>query len=256
MALIYILIDPSSKEVRYVGKTEKSKIGRRLQNHSHDKIVSHKSNWIQKLKRGGKLPKIEVVEEIESGDWGEAERWWISYLRSLGCRLTNADDGGSGGYPRSDATRKKLSDALKGRPVPEWKRKSISRALTGRVLPQAEKDKISASLTGRKMKPEWIKAWVDSRRAGKGWATLKGKKRAPFSAEWRAAIGRSHWGKKHSVETKKKMSAAHIGRKKGPFSEKHRAALSASHKRRHSVNKILEFVVDFRKRIANSLIHG
>jgi hypothetical protein len=31
-------------------------------------------------------------------DWRVSERWWIAWMRELGCDLTNTTDGGEGGY--------------------------------------------------------------------------------------------------------------------------------------------------------------
>jgi len=275
MRTIYALIDPITNEVRYVGQTAEA-LPDRLQGHLHDGVRTHKGHWVRKLKKAGLAPRIEALEVAEDGD--EAERWWIAYLRFIGCRLTNHYAGGNGLKEHTERTKKKIVRLLKGRNVPEERRKAISATLTGRKRPQHEKDKIRATLTGRKMKPEWVRAYVASRRAGKGWQQMKGVKRPPFSDTWRANMSAAQKGKKLSAETRAKigaagrgntrrlghkasdetrakMSAAHKGKPKGPFSETHKMSLRFA-RRRFLVYKILQICVDSAHHAAKLLSHG
>ncbi len=80
------------------------------------------------------------------------------------------------GSPRSEATKKQISEALKGKPLPEQTRRRMSEAAKGK--PKSE---------------EW------KRRVSN---TLKGKKRPAFSAEWKQNLSDAHkWvaaGSNHS----------------------------------------------------------
>jgi len=112
---IYSLTDPRTKEIRYVGKAidmDKRFYGHMLVHRSN----THKSAWIKSLKRAGLKPEMDILETIHDSDdtdWQESERWWISYLRMIGCALTNQVDGGHGGRRASAETRAKQSAGIK-----------------------------------------------------------------------------------------------------------------------------------------------
>lgn len=96
---IYGLIDPRNNQLRYVGKTVKP-VDERFRNHlsfARRSARQRVSRWIRGLLLCDKIPEYFVIEVIPAGgDWQEAERHWISYFRSIGCRLTNLTDGGEG----------------------------------------------------------------------------------------------------------------------------------------------------------------
>lgn len=50
--------------------------------------------WIRSLLAVGVEPEIFLIEQTDN--WREAERFWIAYLRWLGCDLTNISAGGEG----------------------------------------------------------------------------------------------------------------------------------------------------------------
>ncbi len=112
---IYSLSDPRSDEVRYVGKAvdpEKRLYGHTLVFRSN----THKTAWIKSLRKLGLKPKMEILEALDDcsdAEWQESERFWIRYLRFLGCRLTNAVDGGYGGRKASEHTRQKMSASMR-----------------------------------------------------------------------------------------------------------------------------------------------
>ena len=90
---IYGLLDPDTREVRYIGKT-----GRELKNRHREHITdlkdnSHKVKWIKKLKTSNKLPIIELIEECNELNWSEREKYWITQFTNL----TNSTDGGEDG---------------------------------------------------------------------------------------------------------------------------------------------------------------
>ena len=93
---IYLLIDPISNQIRYVGKT--NNIKQRFKNHLNscrDKNT-HKRNWLNKLKKQGYKPEIEIIDIVIKDDWKFWEIFWISYYKSIGCNLVNYTIGGDG----------------------------------------------------------------------------------------------------------------------------------------------------------------
>lgn len=88
---IYALIDPRTREMKYVGKSFSLKT--RFNQHRLSKGKSAKSVWISELKSQGLEPQICILEQGE-GDSNVAEIKWIQKLRAEGHVLTNATKGG------------------------------------------------------------------------------------------------------------------------------------------------------------------
>jgi hypothetical protein len=129
---IYILIDPITNEIRYVGKANNVK--ERFKNHKNRcrDTNTYKRHWINKLRLKGLYPELEVIDIVPISEWHYWEKFWISYFKSIGCRLTNTTSGGDGsvcgnktsfkpghtpwnkGYSPSEETKLKISNALKG----------------------------------------------------------------------------------------------------------------------------------------------
>ena len=94
---VYVLIDPEVNEVGYVGKTTnlKKRLNRHL-NESKGSTSSHKKAWIKSLLKKGVEPKIEIIDEVLSGEWKFWEKYWIEQMKAWGFRLTNETAGGDG----------------------------------------------------------------------------------------------------------------------------------------------------------------
>ena len=93
---IYTLTDPISGQVRYVGKTKN--LAQRRHNHLNscrDKNT-HKRNWINKLRKKGCLPIMEVIDEVTESEWKYWEKYWIQQLAAWGFDLVNHTEGGDG----------------------------------------------------------------------------------------------------------------------------------------------------------------
>lgn len=200
---IYTLSDPITEEIRYVGKCLNVK--KRLNEHIHNFDKTHRSRWIQSVIKTGNKPIISVIEEIRESndlDWQESERFWINYLRFLGCDLCNLDSGGNGGKKASDVTRAKISAALKGRKMPDGFGAKISAARTGiKTGPFSEKARLNMRMAhlGKPQSPEHTAASVAGR---------IGKKRGPHSEVTKAKIRASAVGRKFSIEHRHKISLA------------------------------------------------
>lgn len=109
----YVLIDPITKEVRYVGKTVQS-LKVRLQRHMDDG-KHYVKNWIQTLRKHGVKPIIKSIGECrEDEDWQTIEKILISEFRYFGYRLCNICEGGIGasGIKRSPEFIKGIVERL------------------------------------------------------------------------------------------------------------------------------------------------
>ena len=132
---IYILIDPITQHVRYVGKTNKPRS--RFNEHISkcSKYNNYKDNWLNSLKKKGLAPEMVIIDETLDEDWEFLEQWYIELFRSWGFKLTNAAKGGKGGagiVSREHA--KKVSVKLQGlKRSPEFCKK-VSEAMKNRII--------------------------------------------------------------------------------------------------------------------------
>ena len=95
---VYILKDPTNEDIRYVGITTKT-LEERLKGHLNDvktrpDLNYHKINWIKKLQKGGKIPIIEQIDELDTLE--EAKEKEIEYIEKYKkeYNLTNCTLGG------------------------------------------------------------------------------------------------------------------------------------------------------------------
>lgn len=98
LTYIYVLKDPDTNLVRYVGKTI-LKPAYRFTQHLNDskKCKTHKDRWINKLSKEGKIPLLEIIDETD-GDWVTMEQSYIRLFKSIGCNLCNHSMGGEGAF--------------------------------------------------------------------------------------------------------------------------------------------------------------
>lgn len=109
--IIYKLIDPSTLKIRYIGLTINT-LKQRLKSHMSEKGKSHKIMWVQKLKRNGLKPIIDIVEDnIYSYDEACLKEVYYIDLYKKTCDLTNQASGGNKNKKMSDETRKKMSES-------------------------------------------------------------------------------------------------------------------------------------------------
>jgi hypothetical protein len=93
---IYVLIDPRTNKIRYVGKA--NNVNQRYAAHLNRarKHQIHKKNWIEQLKHEGLKPIIEVIDIVPIEDWVFWETYWISQIKTWGFDLINYTSGGDG----------------------------------------------------------------------------------------------------------------------------------------------------------------
>ena len=117
---IYVLKDPDTLEVRYVGKTVDTLIGR-LGQHIKESIKrkdsnqTHKTNWINSILESKKIP---IIEEVDECPWKESEALEIYYIakyKSEGYNLVNGTEGGEGvlGRQLEEQSLTKLRNSLR-----------------------------------------------------------------------------------------------------------------------------------------------
>jgi hypothetical protein len=196
---IYILKDPETQEVRYVGKTKHS-LNKRLWGHLNQVETTHKYNWINSLKAKDLIPIIESVEKVSNETWSEREMFWIQHYKDLGAKLTNSNEGGLGGHNVSDEVRVKLSATQKGRKRSAETRAKMSAAK--QKMSDETKAKMSISRTGKKLSKE---------HHAKMLAAITRKK---CSAETRAKISAANKGKIRSIESIEKARTSNTGKKR------------------------------------------
>ncbi|KKL54801.1 hypothetical protein LCGC14_2261760, partial [marine sediment metagenome] len=132
MIYIYALIDPFTKEIRYIGKSIKPK--ERLINQCNEYSPTWRTNWIQSIFKQGKRPEMSILQALEDNeDWQDAERKWIKKGREMGWRLTNCTDGGDGLVNPSEEVRQKIIKTWIGRKHSEKTKKLIGEKSKGRT---------------------------------------------------------------------------------------------------------------------------
>ncbi len=99
-AKIYALVDPFTKQIRYIGQTCQE-LNIRLYQHWRDRHQGkekneHKSNWINKIyDLHGVRPEIKLIEELGPYNLvsdeiiNSRERHWIEHFNDMSCDLTN-----------------------------------------------------------------------------------------------------------------------------------------------------------------------
>ncbi len=153
---IYALLDPTTNEIRYIGKSKNIK--RRYYEHTHNKSGNciYLKHWLATL---NEKPKLEIIELCDLTVINEKEKYWIKYYKDLGNKLTNLTDGGEGvyGYKRSDESKKRISESLKGHEVlPETRQKLREAALKQpkHIYTEEQKEALSKARIGMKFTEE------------------------------------------------------------------------------------------------------
>lgn len=119
MFCVYGLIDPNTKELKYIGYS--SQYLERYKEHllpSNLKHQTRKNVWLRRLLKNGFKPEIIILEEAESEINGlEKEIELIEYYKTIGCDLTNGTLGGDGryGFKTPNEVKEKIRLSMKGK---------------------------------------------------------------------------------------------------------------------------------------------
>ena len=196
---VYAYIDESGV-VRYVGKGKGRRIGHHMQ-------PNRKTRLSQAVASGKKFTFAKLEEDLTESQAFVAEKFHIAaFGREIdGGVLWNLTLGGHGvsGFVMPESTRKKLSEARKGKPLSAEHRKKLSLAKIGtRRSPEAVA-KTSAANRGRKRSQSAIEQAA---------AKNRGRKLGPQTPEHiaKAAVGRK--GRKLSFKTRGLLSASAMAR--------------------------------------------
>jgi hypothetical protein len=116
---IYVIKDPRTNLVRYVGKAKDCK--ERFRKHLTENNGTLKSKWIKGLRLKGLTPVFEIIDECSAAEWEARERGYIRLFKSLGATLLNMMPGGEGGPTMkgrklTDEQRAKITASKIGRP--------------------------------------------------------------------------------------------------------------------------------------------
>ena len=130
---------------------------------------------------------------------------------------TNGGDGVSGAVV-SDETRRKMSEALKGKPRSKEIRRKISEAHKGKTHSEKSRRKISEAQKGKTFSEEHKRKLSESQKGKSRSEETKrklseAKKGKTFSEEHKRKLSESQKGKSRSEESKRKLSEANKGRK-------------------------------------------
>lgn len=109
---IYVLKEPDTGEIRYVGKTDDAK--KRLRTHIASRTRRcHRVCWIQSLVKRGLGPILEIIDEVLVTEWQAWEAAYIQFFLEEGCDLVNSTLGGEG-ITMTLEIRKKIGAAQRG----------------------------------------------------------------------------------------------------------------------------------------------
>ena len=178
--LIYALIDPRDRALRYIGQTT-VRLDRRVSAHVSApslRVHSHLGRWMGGLVRSGDRPiAIPIARASSREELDALEIAFIAYLRSAGAKLVNTTDGGGG-------TR-------------------------GRIVPQEQRDRIAAKQRGVARTPHTERWKIDQSLAKRG-------KPSSNTPEHHARIGDMKRGVPRTPEERAAISAGRKGKGKGP----------------------------------------
>jgi len=166
---VYVLQDLRTGAARYVGQTQQS-VRDRLYRHvaaANYGRSSKVSSWVRELLAEGVRPEAVLLAQVALVDGDEEERLWIEDYLLDGADLLNETVGGRGssGYKHSEESLIKVREAR-----------------AQQVFDPEVNEKRAAALRGIPRPPE-VRAKIA--------AGHLGKKRAPFSAEWKQKISES-----------------------------------------------------------------
>ncbi|UEP42750.1 GIY-YIG nuclease family protein [Burkholderia sp. B21-005] len=253
---IYVLRDPRTNAVRYVGKTVQS-LARRLNAHILRSAAkrTHRDCWISGLTAAGLRPIIECIATA-GADWIEREQFWIAHYRATGCDLTNQTDGGEGtpGIEFSESFRRQLSERQTARMTPEYRKRLSEKVKDGwtperraawakkmseRQTPEerARRSKLANSPEMLALnRAKQIEVWTPERRAARSAqvrAQMTPERIEAHAEKLRKTTSSPEWKAKHSISQRAKwtpeMRAAQAERTKAQFAAK-RAALESGPK--------------------------
>lgn len=178
--VVYGLLEPTTNEIRYVGKA--TDLDTRVRKHLQpSKLIenTHKNNWLKKLINQNEKPLVVVLKKCEDEkDLNQSEIQYINEYKTLGCKLTNATEGGDGGRMSDESLFKMRETKRLNKQEPFWLNKKLSEEHCKNIsegkkgYTPTENTKIKLSEThkglntwskGKKLSKETISKMIESR---------------------------------------------------------------------------------------------
>jgi hypothetical protein len=175
---IYILMDPITDEIRYIGKSINPT--QRYRKHIYEtktkNLNNHKINWIKSLLNKNLKPKMDIIDSIE-GDWVWLEEYWISQFLTWGFNLVNSTNGGENppswkGRTHSDEYKEirrnlMLTNNPSKHMTNEWKQNiSLAHKKNG-FIPNKASESNKIKVNQYSLNNEFIKTWNSITEAAK-----------------------------------------------------------------------------------------
>jgi predicted GIY-YIG superfamily endonuclease len=240
---IYALSDPRTNEIRYIGKSNDPQHRLKVHIRGSKALKTHKDRWINQLTLCDLEPILDIIEEVSIDEWQEREPYWIEYFRSQGAPLTNEAPGGMGIKSHTPEMRAKMSAKVREAYATTDLAKRLSEANKGKRLSDETKAKMSATTKGRK-RPPFSDEWKENIRIG--------MKNVTPSPEARAKISKANKGRIKSPEECANISKAKKGVKRKPFTEEARRNMAnASRGRKQSAESIAKSVASRKGRVVS-----
>lgn len=161
---IYGLIDTETNQLRYIGKSINPLVRYRKHLQESKKKLTYKDRWINFLIEKKYKPELLIIDEVDKDGWEFWEKHYIAYFKFIGCKLTNTTNGGENppnikGRKRTKEEIERISNSNLGKKRTEETRKNISLAKKGKPIPHlnngkerslSHRNNLSLSLKGRK----------------------------------------------------------------------------------------------------------
>ena len=216
MYYIYLIVNSVNGKT-YVGQRKSSK------EWYEDKYMGS-GTLLKKAKQKYGIENFEkfLIQHCYSKEeTNKAERSWIAEYRSRGKAEYNISDGGDGsaGFHHTEETKRRLSEAKKGKPKSDETRRKLSESHKGKQASEETKRKLSEVHKGNHPSEETRQKMSEAQ---------KGKHK---SEEWRRKISEAHKGRKLSEEHRRKLSEAKKG--KAPWNKGKKGAQQAWNKGKH-----------------------
>lgn len=216
MYYIYLIVNSVNGKT-YVGQRRSSK-----ECHLDSYMGSGKILGLAKKKYGIENFEKFLIQYCSSKEeTNKAEKFWIAEYRSRGKAEYNIADGGYGsaGFHHTEETKRRLSEANKGKPKSDETKRKLSEAHKGKQVSEETKRKLSEAHKGNHPSEETSQKMSEAR---------KGKHK---SEEWRRKVSEAQKGRKLSEEHRRKLSEAHKG--KTPWNKGKKGAQQAWNKGKH-----------------------
>lgn len=207
---VYEHIRSDTGAVFYVGKGRERRAWRiQERNMRHRRVVA-------KLRKNGGDVSVSILADRLSEEFSFAlEKKRIAYWRSVGIELANLTEGGEGsvGYTPTPETLVKMAEAQKGKRRTPETRARMSAAATGRRHTEETRKKLSEIGKGKTL----------SEKAKRKLAAASSR---PERLKALSKVHEKNRGRKHSVESRAKMTASLKAGWATPEGEQRRKALS------------------------------